>query len=535
MDGGHVRGDGGTGPRGVAAMAASDFDAPDLVVGLRDRAAIGLLLSAPGQSNVRFGQVSVFVVVAALADAVDVVPARWRGVLVGVAAAVKLTPLLFVVLFAITGRWREACRALAAFVGCAAVAAIVLPRDSWTFWSSAMFATSRIGDLVALGNQSVNGILLRAGLGDPWLEWSWAGSLVLVCGAALWRARALYRAGLGVHAAVLAGCATVAASPVSWTHHQFWIVLAAMLLAAGPTRWHQWVGTTLWAVMTVDLATVLARLRVAERILFLAANVRGLAAAAFCVFGFGALTARRDNPEGRQTSRERAALSARALIMTAVATLVFAIIPLPADANLGIGGSASVHIVFATLHGDATEVNRELRARHLAVSLQFLAASPSLVNMMLGSSASENVRFQRLVFEYSPGTMAPGNEAAVTIPGDLRGDLVLFIGRRARSGENYASMPVDGAESPGETLSCHRVTGLRVSQALREFKAAGVSPIWNVDADHQTAVVDRLPRNSLYIDDVLAINARQVIVHLSSSRPALLPQAGSSPARFPCR
>jgi hypothetical protein len=50
----------------------------------------------------------VFVVLLALADAVGAVPSRWRGVLVGIAAAVKLTPLLFVVFFLLAGRRREA-------------------------------------------------------------------------------------------------------------------------------------------------------------------------------------------------------------------------------------------------------------------------------------------------------------------------------------------------------------------------------------------------------------------------------------------
>jgi alpha-1,2-mannosyltransferase len=59
---------------------------------------------------------------------------------------------------------------------------------------------------------------------------------VLICGLALWR---LARQGYLVHAAVLIGCATIAASPVSWTHHQVWTVLAGMLPVASATgsRW----------------------------------------------------------------------------------------------------------------------------------------------------------------------------------------------------------------------------------------------------------------------------------------------------------
>jgi alpha-1,2-mannosyltransferase len=181
--------------------------------------AIALLLSAPGQSNVRFGQVSVFIVLVTLADAVGAVPERMRGVLTGAAAAVKLTPLLFIVFYLVTGRRRDAARAGMAFAACTALAWLLLPQASITYWTSALFATSRIGDLAALGNQSVNGMLLRAGLLPPLRPVVWLLLVAVLVGIALWRGRQLNRNGLPVHAAVLVGCATVAASPVSWTHH----------------------------------------------------------------------------------------------------------------------------------------------------------------------------------------------------------------------------------------------------------------------------------------------------------------------------
>ena len=78
-----------------------------LVVAL---AATVLMLSAPVQSNLRFGQVSIFIVLLALLDGMGVVPPRLRGTLVGVAAAIKLTPLLFVVYFLAVGRYRDAGR-----------------------------------------------------------------------------------------------------------------------------------------------------------------------------------------------------------------------------------------------------------------------------------------------------------------------------------------------------------------------------------------------------------------------------------------
>ncbi|MFG2005081.1 glycosyltransferase family 87 protein [Spirillospora sp. NPDC048911] len=69
-----------------------------------------LLLSVPLQSGLRFGQVSVFLVVLAFADAAGLVPARWRGVAIGLAGAIKLTPLIFVPYLLVIGERRAALR-----------------------------------------------------------------------------------------------------------------------------------------------------------------------------------------------------------------------------------------------------------------------------------------------------------------------------------------------------------------------------------------------------------------------------------------
>ncbi len=259
--------------------------------------AAGLLLSAPGQSEVRFGQVSILIVLAVLTDELAL-PPRWRGALVGLAAAVKLTPLLWVPYYLLTGRRREAAVAASSFVGCTVVGAAVLPGDSLAFWTRAMWATDRVGELTAPGNQSINGMLLRGGVPVAWRPWTWAVLVIIVCGVALVRARRLYRAGDTVRAAVLVGCATVAASPVSWTHHQFWTVLAAMLLIAGQAAAGRVAGVGLLVVMTVDLAWLIGLLavRLASSVDYLLANLRGLGVVAVCLTGFGALAASASAP-----------------------------------------------------------------------------------------------------------------------------------------------------------------------------------------------------------------------------------------------
>ncbi|MDG4798087.1 glycosyltransferase 87 family protein [Micromonospora sp. WMMD1082] len=288
-----------------------------------------LMVSAPVQSNLRFGQVSIFIVLMALLDGMGP-PSRVRGLLVGVAAAIKLTPLLFVAYFLVSGRYRDAARASAAFVACGALALVLLPAESLTYWAGTVAQTSRIGNLASLGNQSVHGMLLRLGMDERSLPLVWAALVTVICGLALLRARGLVGQGRPGHAAVLVGCATVAASPVSWTHHQVWTVLAAMLLvgAAGVTR--RVAGAALLASMVLSLGVVLAPVSTRPGVQFLFENARVLGAGALCVAGFGAVAVAAGRAHRRASTR-------RAWLRVGVASLgvlaFFAVQPLPAGAD----------------------------------------------------------------------------------------------------------------------------------------------------------------------------------------------------------
>ncbi|MEU4482141.1 glycosyltransferase 87 family protein [Micromonospora sp. NPDC023966] len=289
-----------------------------------------LMLSAPVQSNLRFGQVSVFIVLLALLDGMGVVPARWRGVLVGVAAAIKLTPLLFVAYFLASGRYRDAARAVAAFLACAAIAAAVVPAESWTYWTGTVAQTSRIGDLASLGNQSLHGMLLRIGVDPASLPVVWAALAGVVCVAALLRARQLTVHGRPGHAAVLVGCATVAASPVSWTHHQIWPVLAAMLLIGTTGVARKVAGAVLLVAMVVSLGAVLGPVSTRPGMQFLFENARTLGAGALCLAGFGGVAVAATRPR-RGTTAGRAWL--RVGVAAAATLAFFAVQPLPAGAD----------------------------------------------------------------------------------------------------------------------------------------------------------------------------------------------------------
>ena len=120
---------------------------------------------------------------------------RLGGVLLGVAAAIKLTPLLFVPYLWFIGRRRDALRALATVAACTAVGFVAFPAAAATFWTQAIFTTSRIGGLSSTGNQSLNGVLLRYAVPTAERSIVWAVLAALVCIVAFLCAASITAAG----------------------------------------------------------------------------------------------------------------------------------------------------------------------------------------------------------------------------------------------------------------------------------------------------------------------------------------------------
>ena len=157
---------------------------------------------------------------------------RWfpRGLLIGVAAAIKLTPALFIVYFVVTKQWRLAIWSSIGFAAATAVAAMVDPAVSWTFWSDVVWNLSDRVDLsgqaiASAGNSSLQGGLAALG---TWTA-SLAMPLTVLCAAvALWVARDVYRVGRGVDAALVIGLSAPILSPISWIHHWVYLVPAAV-------------------------------------------------------------------------------------------------------------------------------------------------------------------------------------------------------------------------------------------------------------------------------------------------------------------
>jgi alpha-1,2-mannosyltransferase len=193
----------------------------------------GCLVLVPIQEGVQLGQVDLFVALLAFVDVVAQRP-RWpRGVLLGVATAVKLTPGLFLVHLAATRQWRVLANALLTLAVCWGTAALVLPGATADFFfRGVMFDTTRVGDAAKSINQSLHGLVLRLGLPAPGVWWVLLSAAVISYGLA--RARRAHAAGDRRAEAVLVGLVILLVSPISWLHHAVWVVpMTAVLVTSG--------------------------------------------------------------------------------------------------------------------------------------------------------------------------------------------------------------------------------------------------------------------------------------------------------------
>jgi alpha-1,2-mannosyltransferase len=158
-----------------------------------------------------------------------------RGVLVGIAAAVKLVPLVFVLFLFVTRQARAAWIALSAFVACSLVATAFDPSVSWSYWTKYADDAKRIGAEFYISNQSLRGVADRvAHHAVPTSIVTVASAVVLIMGLALtawaWRTSSNFLAVLI--------CATTGllVSPISWAHHLVWAVPVVLWLAFGRDR-----------------------------------------------------------------------------------------------------------------------------------------------------------------------------------------------------------------------------------------------------------------------------------------------------------
>ncbi len=217
----------------------------------RRRAGAALAVTAaafwtePVQRVLHWGQVDLLLMALVVWDLCQPGRRRWQGVGIGLAAAVKLVPLIFIPYLLLTRRPRQTAVALGTFVALAGVGFLALPAASGRWWFGGLWLhVGRVGFAGSVANQSLLGYLIRStgslAAATPW----WLAVATLVGATGLEAAARWHRCGRPVHGWLTCALTGLLISPVSWDHHWVWLVPALVLPADGALRgrsaWARW-------------------------------------------------------------------------------------------------------------------------------------------------------------------------------------------------------------------------------------------------------------------------------------------------------
>ncbi|MFD4659877.1 glycosyltransferase 87 family protein [Kitasatospora sp. NPDC058444] len=198
----------------------------------------------PVFTTFQYGQVNLGILCLVLWDLTRPDRHRLKGVGIGLATAIKITPGLFAVYLLLTGRVRAALVSAGTFLAAGLIGWAVLPDASYGFWTTYLWDPSRVGVTVLVDNQSLRGAVCRLlDVNDPGLVGLIASALVATLGLGVAvlagrSARVLRRA--DAWGAVCAALTALLVSPISWTHHWVWCVpLLALLAVEARTRGRQ--------------------------------------------------------------------------------------------------------------------------------------------------------------------------------------------------------------------------------------------------------------------------------------------------------
>jgi alpha-1,2-mannosyltransferase len=220
-----------------------------------------VLAVEPIRTTLGYGQVNTILMALVIADLLPDAPGERRripqGTLIGLAAAIKLTPALFVIFAFLIGKTRVAITAMISFAVFTGIGAILLFRETLVFFGGLSGGDTRTASPLYTGNQSLLGVFFR--LVD-------SSRVITVLGLAVAAILAVLGCLVAAHwwrqeekvfAVALVGLTTCLASPLSWTHHYVWILPMAMaVLSPGVPRWARYLGGfwVIWVCVCLPLA-----------------------------------------------------------------------------------------------------------------------------------------------------------------------------------------------------------------------------------------------------------------------------------------
>ncbi|WP_181696298.1 glycosyltransferase 87 family protein [Nocardia sp. GTS18] len=186
------------------------------------------LLLEPVRATIDFGQVNLLLMVLVATDCLLPKTRYPRGMLIGLAAAVKLTPAAFVLFFLVRKDYKAAATAAATGAIATLASFAILPTESVRYWFGGLGNVSGLSGSAFHTNQSIQAVLARLHVtGLPFdALWLFFGALLLALVVVAMRKAADAPA----IALALNAVFTLLLSPISWSHHWVWIAPALLAI-----------------------------------------------------------------------------------------------------------------------------------------------------------------------------------------------------------------------------------------------------------------------------------------------------------------
>jgi alpha-1,2-mannosyltransferase len=180
---------------------------------------------APMRDELQFGQVDIILLALCVGDCLTEKP-RWpRGLLIGVATAIKLIPGVFIIYLLISRRTKAARTAAISAVGCTVLGFAITPRDSIEYWDHQVFNMNRIGSSSSTSNQSLHGLMLHLS-GHSTVPFAlWAGLALIVAAFGFACARRMSHTGNDITGVAIVALLSALLSPISWIHEYVVIIV----------------------------------------------------------------------------------------------------------------------------------------------------------------------------------------------------------------------------------------------------------------------------------------------------------------------
>ncbi|MDO4910725.1 MAG: glycosyltransferase 87 family protein [Corynebacterium sp.] len=183
------------------------------------------MLFEPVAAGIHFTQVDLFLFLLVALDVLGFLPRRLRGLGIGLAAGIKVTPAAFAVIFLARRDWYGIAVSAFTFLATVALGFIVTPAQSMEFWTDVAWDTKRGGTFNYMLNESVSGLLASAGMSDGAIQHTMTFVLLFCAVVALWVSWKFTQVNRGVSAFAFVLLSVLLSAPIAVTHHWAGIII----------------------------------------------------------------------------------------------------------------------------------------------------------------------------------------------------------------------------------------------------------------------------------------------------------------------